>query len=55
MKSDNLVQLSGFLTKDDITNENKQGALDDIARHIPRSTSHIPRSTSAALQTGSTV
>ena len=41
MKSDNLVQLSGFLTKDVITNENKSYAAFSIGRKVGEDTLYM--------------
>ena len=41
MKSDNLVQLSGFLTKDVITNEKKSFAAFTIGRKVGEDTLYM--------------
>ena len=41
MKSDNLVQLSGFLTKDVITNEKKSFAAFTIGRKVGENTLYM--------------
>ena len=41
MKSDNLVQLSGFLTKDVITNEKKSFAAFTIGRKVEEDTLYM--------------
>ena len=41
MKSDNLVQLSGFLTKDVITNEKKPFAAFTIGRKVGEDTLYM--------------
>lgn len=41
MKSDNLIQLSGFLTKDVITNEKKSFAAFTIGRKIGEETMYM--------------
>ena len=41
MKSDNLIQLSGFLTKDVITNEKKSFAAFTIGRKVGEDTLYM--------------